>query len=145
MYLDGEKLLRDYAEDIEVNGVWARALCREAEVVVVAAHAVYKEHIVLLIDCLLVWSWMNSKVWSIAGDLSVEKALRELLNICNLVKGEYIEVPYKLRLYRIVEMYLNKTVCDPFFCATLPNVLKYLFLMQGSGKRIVDRLTRRSY
>jgi len=28
----------------------------EAEVVIVAAHAVYKEHMVLLMDCLVAWT-----------------------------------------------------------------------------------------
>jgi hypothetical protein len=42
-------------------------LTREAEVVVVAAaHAIYKEHVVLLLDCITVWVWVSKKTWNIA-------------------------------------------------------------------------------
>ena len=44
--------------------VWTSALSREAEVVVAATHAVYKEHVVLLIDCLTAWTWTNGEAWS---------------------------------------------------------------------------------
>jgi len=145
VYMDGRELLKNCVEESEVNGVWARALCREAEVVVAAAHAVYKEHIVLSIDCLLLWSWMNSKVRSIAIDLGVEKALKESMRICNLVRKGYVETPYKLELNTIVRVYMDKMVRDPSFRGTLPNILKYIFLMQGSGKRVLTRLARRSY
>jgi hypothetical protein len=57
--MNGGKLIREQAEDIELSDITARALSRKAEVVVVAAHAVYKEHVVLLMDCLVAWSWMN--------------------------------------------------------------------------------------
>jgi hypothetical protein len=41
--------------------VRARVLSREAEVVVTVAHAVYKEHMVLLIDCLTMWGMDKQK------------------------------------------------------------------------------------
>ena len=145
VYLDGKKLLRDYVEGIEVNGVPARGLTREAEVVVAAAHAICKEHIVLLIDCLLAWSWMNENVWSIATELGAERALKELLRVCSLVKSGGAEAPYRLELHTVAKMFLDKVLHDPAFRVTVTNVLKYVFLMQGSGKRILWRMTSRSY
>ena len=53
VYMDGGRLLREYSEDVELGGVSARGLSRGAEVAVAAAHAVYKEHLVLLMDCLV--------------------------------------------------------------------------------------------
>lgn len=48
--MDGEKLLKDYSEEFELESVYVRGLTREAEFAISAAHAIYKEHMVLLID-----------------------------------------------------------------------------------------------
>jgi len=45
VYMDRGKLLREYSEEAEVYRTRTRALTREAEVAVVATHAVYKEHL----------------------------------------------------------------------------------------------------
>ena len=145
VYMDGGKLLRDYVEDVDVHGVWARALTREAEVVVAAAHAIYKEHLILLIDCLLAWEWLNSRAWRIAVDLNVKQVLREPLKICNLIKSGLAEAPYKLELHMIVKAYIEKTLEDPVFRATLPNMLKYIIIRKNIGAVILRRITRKSY
>ncbi|RLE89432.1 MAG: hypothetical protein DRN04_16320 [Thermoprotei archaeon] len=145
VYMSGKRLLREHSEDVEVNGVLARGLSREAEVVVAAAHAVYKEHIVLLMDCLVMWSWISKRIWGIAMNQGVEKALEELLKTCSLVKSGCIETPYKLRPHVVLKAYLDKILHDPFFRVTLPNTLKYMFMRQGSGRMIVARITRKSY
>jgi hypothetical protein len=46
--MDSGRLLECCVEEVEVGGVRAIALTRGAEVAVAAAHAVYKEHAVLL-------------------------------------------------------------------------------------------------
>ena len=51
VYMDGGRLLREFSEGFELCGEAVRGLSREAEVAVAAAHAVYKEHLVLLLDC----------------------------------------------------------------------------------------------
>jgi len=56
VYLDGGRLLREHREELEIGGFRAYGLTKEAEVVVVAVHAVYKEHMVLLLDCLSAWT-----------------------------------------------------------------------------------------
>jgi len=55
IYSDGEKLLEEYSEEIMIDNAVARALTIEAETAVSASHAIYKEHMVLLIDCLTIW------------------------------------------------------------------------------------------
>jgi len=47
IYSDGEKLLKEYSEEIMIDNAVARALSIEAETAVSAAHAIYKEHMVL--------------------------------------------------------------------------------------------------
>ena len=143
--MDGGKLIREHAEDIELNDITARALSREAEVAVAAAHAVYKEHMILLMDCLVAWSWMNREVWSIAVEYGVEEALEELLRVCSLVKNGVEEAPCKLRPHAVLRAYVEKTMHDPFFRSTLPNILRYVTTRRDIGEKIIARITRRSY
>jgi hypothetical protein len=144
VYMDGNKLIREHAEDIELNGITARALSREAEVVVAAAHAAYKEHIVLLIDCLVAWSWMNKRAWDIAVEHGVEEALEALLEACSLVRRGLVEAPYRLKSHVLFKAYTHKALHDPVFRSTLLNILRYL-ARRDLGLRISARLTRRSY
>jgi hypothetical protein len=53
VYMDGGKLLDCCVEEVNVRGLGAKALSREAEVAVAVAHVVYKERMVLLMDCLV--------------------------------------------------------------------------------------------
>jgi len=120
--MDRERLLRDHTGDIEVDGVPTRGLTRKAEVAVAATHAVYKEHLVLLMDCLVVLKWLSRKVWRAAAELGVEVALKELLEACDLVKRGLSDAPY--RLYRLkphtlARAYLGKALGDTVFRATL--------------------------
>jgi hypothetical protein len=58
----GEGRLLDCCdEEVNVGGLGAKALSRGAEVAVAAAHTVYKEHLVLLMNCLVAWSWLNKR------------------------------------------------------------------------------------
>jgi hypothetical protein len=114
-------------------------------VAVAAAHAVYKEHIVLLMDCLVAWSWLGGEAWSVAAECGVEAALVELLGACRLVAGGFVEAPFRLWPGALLRVYAGKVVRDPVFRATLPNALKYIAARRDIGKRIVSRVTRRSY
>jgi len=143
VYINGEKLLR-YAEDFELSGMWARGISREAEVAVTAAHSIYKEHMVLLIDCLVAQKWMNKKAKEIAAELKVEKALEELLNICESVNRGLVEAPIRLKPSTLLTTFLEKAVKDSTFRATLPNATRYL-MRRSIGADVLSRLTRKSY
>jgi hypothetical protein len=145
VYMDGGKLLRECSEDVELAGVPARGLSRGAEVAVAAAHAVYKEHMVLLMDCLVAWSWLDGEAWSVAAECGVEAALVELLRACRLVAGGLAEAPFRLGLGALLRVYAGKAVRDPAFRATLPNALKYLLSRGDAGARVLARIARRSY
>jgi len=144
-YMDGEELLKCCTEEIEVDGVRANALTREAEVAVTAAHAIYKEHMVLLIDCLTMWAWTNREVWRLTEELGAGKALETLHSICRAIEAGYVEAPYKLSLGMVIKILSEKLVKDPVFRVTTMNVLKYVFGRRDIGARILSRLLRESY
>jgi len=145
VYIDGEKLLRCCTEKIEVNGVKANALSKEAEVVVAAAHAIYKEHMVLLIDCLTAWAWTGRGVWSLAEELGAVKALETLHSICRAIGAGYTEAPHKLGIATTTRILSEKFVRDPLFRVTIINMLKYVLGHRDIGARILNRLLRGSY
>ena len=127
-----------------MGGLVAKALSREAEVAVAAAHAVYKEHMVLLMDCLVAWTWMNKRAWNIAVEHGVEEALEALLEVCSLVRRGLVEAPYRLKPHVLLKAYIHKALHDPVFRSTLLNTLRYL-ARRDLGLRISTRLTRRGY
>jgi hypothetical protein len=145
VYIDGEKLLKCCVEEIEVDGVRANALTREAEVVVTAAHAVYKEHMVLLIDCLTMWAWTNREVWGLAEELGADKALETLHSICRAIGAGYVEAPHKLSIATTTRVLSEKLFEDPVFRATAINMVKYILKHRDIGTRILSRILRRSY
>jgi len=144
VYMDGGRLLKCCVEEVEVNRVRANVLTREAEVIVAAAHAVYKEHLVLLSDCLVLWNWLNEEVWDLAIEYGVEEALKALLKTCSLVREGLIDTPHRFEPYVVFGVFTRKVLRDSLFRSTLPNILKYL-VRSDSGLRILARLTRRSY
>jgi len=144
VYLDGGRLLREHREELEIGGIRAYGLTREAEVVVAAAHAVYKEHMVLLLDCITTWMWTNKRTWGIALELRARRALEELLKACNMIREGLVEAPYKLKPHVILKAYTEKMIEDPVFRATTPNMLRYITTCRA-GAQILSRLRRRSY
>jgi hypothetical protein len=144
VYMDGERLLDCCVEEVDVRGLGVKALSREAEVTVAAAHSVYKEHMVLLMDCLIAWSWVNRGVWSLAVEHGVEEALEALLEVCSLVKAGLVETPYRLKSHVLFKAYTRKALNDSLFRSTLLNIPRYL-ARRDLGPRISTRLTRRSY
>jgi hypothetical protein len=144
VYMDSGRLLDCCVEEVNVGGLGVKALSREAEVAVAAAHAVYKEHLVLLMDCLIAWSWMNRGVWSLAVERGVEEALEALLEVCSLVKAGLVETPYRLKSHVLLKAYTRKALHDSLFRSTLLNIPRYL-ARRDLGPKISTRLTRRSY
>jgi hypothetical protein len=145
IYIDYEKLLRCCTEEIEIGGVKANALSKEAEVVVSAAHAVYKEHMVLLIDCLTMWAWTNREVWGLAEELSVGRALETLHSVCRAIGTGRAEAPHRLKPYVVMNALAKKFVSDSIFRATTLNVPRYILRRREIGAMLVCRLTRKSY
>ena len=144
VYLDGEKLLREHIEDFELENIWVRGLTREAEVVVSAAHAVYKEHLVLLLDCLTFWKWGSRKALDIANELGVYDTIKILSSACHDVLRS-AEAPVKIHPVMLLRAYLRKLLKDPIFRATSPNILRYLMERGEAGRLVLWRLLRKTY
>jgi len=128
-----------------INNARARALSIEAETAVSAAHAIYKEHMVLLIDCLTIWRWMNKKVWDIAYELDIEKSVEKTIEICSLVRRGLTETPHRIDMTTLLDVYIDKIFRDPLFRSTLLNILKYLMKRENIGTIIINRIKRKSY
>jgi len=145
IYMDGLKILREYSEEFELEGVKVSGITREAEVAVAAAHAIYKEHIVLLIDCITAWRWLTKRAMRIAEELKAKGALETLIETCRMVGEGSIETPYKLPAPLLLKTYAEKTATDSIFRATAPNILRYIAKHRDPGRAILQRLTRKSY
>ncbi|MGC8975364.1 MAG: nucleotidyltransferase family protein [Thermoprotei archaeon] len=144
VYLDGGRLLECCVEEFEWEGLNLRGLTRDAEVVVAAAHAVYKEHIYLVLDYLTVKKWMSKRVLELASKLNVEDSLEIITSLNELVDRGLIELPFKIPVSYLAKAYLNKIVRDSDFRSTLTNILEYL-LTKRAGVSVKWRLTRVSY
>ncbi|ADG90841.1 nucleotidyltransferase family protein [Thermosphaera aggregans] len=145
VYMDGGGLLDCCVEEVDVGDLVAKALSREAEVAVAAAHAVYKEHLVLLMDCLVAWSWLNKRAWNIAAEHRVEESLEMLLETCSLIRNNLVEAPCRLKPSIMLRAYMGKLVNDPLLRGTLLNIAKYFTSRRDIGEKIVSRITRKSY
>jgi hypothetical protein len=145
VYMDGGRLLDCCVEEVDVEGLSTKALSREAEVAVAAAHAVYKEHMVLLMDCLVAWSWLYKRAWDIAVEHRVEESLEALLETCSLIRNNLVEAPCRIKPSILLKAYMGKLVNDPLLRGTLINIAKYFTSRRDIGEKIVSRITRKSY
>ncbi len=145
VYMDGVRILEECSEDIEINGFPARGVTREAEVVIAAGHAVYKEHIVLLVDCLTMWKWASRKTIGLAKELKTLESIRILMWICDLIEKATLETPTRLPTHLLLKAYLEKFTNDKTFVVTTPNIIKYLVKRRDVGSILFKRITRRSY
>lgn len=145
IYMDGEKLLKDHVEIIEVGGIEAPSLTKEAEVAVSAAHSVYKEQIVLLLDCLTLWKWYGKRVENIALDLNVHEALVTTVNTCLDVAKGAAEAPVKLAPELLAALYSRKSAKDRVFRATSINIVKYMLKRPNSIGILLWKITRTTY
>ena len=145
IYMDGQKLISDYSEDIEIDDTLARSLTKDAEVVVTAAHAVYKEHIVLLLDCLTITKWFSKRTMKIAEEFTVMKALETVSAVCRAIEQGIAESPYKIPLTYVARLYLEKMAVDPLYRATSLNIMKYFTKRKYSMHIALWKLTRKSY
>jgi len=127
-----------------INNARAGALTIETETAVAAARAIYKEHMVLLLDCITAWTWTNKRTWGIALELRAQRALEEFLRACSMIGEGLVEAPYKLKPHVILKAYTEKMVGDPVFRATTPNMLRCI-TTRRAGAQILARLRRRSY
>lgn len=145
VYLDGEGLLGE-TETIRIDAVdvEAEALTREAEAVVAAAHAIYKEHMYLLADYYVIKSWLNSEAINLAKELNAEEAIQAALKLNKRIEQGQIEAPVKLGFSETVKTLSKKFVRDSSFRATAINVIR-LAARKRAVQQLIWRGKRKSY
>ncbi|MEM4962931.1 MAG: hypothetical protein QXT13_02090 [Pyrobaculum sp.] len=143
VYLDGGRLL-DEAEEGDVWGERGRLLTRPAEVVVAAAHAVYKEHIYLLMDYFVVKRWLDKRAVSLAEELGVGFALGLAAALNDAIEAGAIEAPYKFPPGLTARVLTERFVNCPAFRGSSLNFLKLAFNKRTPGL-LLSRLRRASY
>ena len=145
VYLDGERLLEE-VETIEVDpaGVEARALTVEAEAVATVAHAIYKEHMYLLLDYYVTREWLNTKALGLARELKAEEAVETALRLNEQIEKGLVEAPIKLKLPQTLKLLAGKFVRDPQFRASSINILK-LIPKKRTIQQLVHRIKRKAY
>ena len=144
VYIDGEELLRNHAEEIKVDGLLVNAISKEAEVVVTASHAAYKEHIYLLADHYVLRKWGSRRSIQLAEELGVLNSLKLCLGLSKLAEEGLVELPYKIPPGIALKTMTDKLIHDPVFRASSLNIAKYIMSRRG-GRAIYSRLTRRTY
>lgn len=144
IYLNGRRLLEETeVVELEPQGVEARMLTREAEVIASATHAVYKEQIYLLIDYYVIKHWLNRRALALARELNAEKALEILYVISEGIEKGLVEAPVKIAPIKILGTFVKKFINDSIFRATSINVTR--LLMNRGISLMVWRLRRESY
>ncbi|MEM2533894.1 MAG: hypothetical protein QXK12_07735 [Candidatus Nezhaarchaeales archaeon] len=145
VYLDGGRLLEETETmDMDLTGVEAKALTKDAEAIVTAAHAMYKEHVYLLADYYVVRYWLNNKALSLARELRAEEAVKIALRLNEQIEGGQVETPVKLKPIQVMELLARKLVEDSDFRTTTINVLK-LIARKRAMQQLIQRIKREAY
>ncbi|MEM2297866.1 MAG: hypothetical protein QXH10_10635, partial [Ignisphaera sp.] len=144
IYMDAERILKDYVEDIAVDDIYVRALTRDAEVVVTLAHALYKEHIYLISDYFVINSWLNKGAILVAYEFNLIDELRYFLTLNNMISRGVVDAPYRIPQGYVTKEYVKLFAQNNLFRGTATNIFKYL-LSERSGRIILWKLTRKSY
>jgi hypothetical protein len=142
-YMRGEKLL-EFAVMEEVDGVKIKKLRKEAEVVMVLSHAVYKEQIITLNDYYTTKFYVNSECVRIAERFNVSNAVAYSLRAFRNMELGNVEAPVKIPAWQATKLFLTKIVEDPLSKRFLPYVCLKLF-DRRAPMLIKSRLFRRTY
>ncbi|MEM4489098.1 MAG: hypothetical protein QXK88_09960 [Desulfurococcaceae archaeon] len=145
IYLNGERLLGE-VETIEIDlmGVEARTLSKEAEAVATVAHAVYKEHVYLLSDYYMAREWLNRKALNLARELKVEDAVEVALRLNKQIEEGLVEAPVKLTPAQLAVVLAKKFMEDPDFRATAVNILRFA-MRKRTMQQLIWRIKRKTY
>ncbi len=142
IFLDGEKLLR-YRTTTYILGERVQTLDPCIDALVVAAHAVYKEHILTLNDVITFVTNSSENMWELAKELKCEDALKLVTCItASLLKG-LVELPLKLGTAS-ARVLLNKLFRDSLTRSTALNPIRRVLSTRGVFQ-LRSKITRTSY
>ncbi|MEM3437501.1 MAG: hypothetical protein QXP55_03055 [Nitrososphaerales archaeon] len=143
IYLDARELM-NYVTENKINGVAIRTLTNSAEVVVVLAHALYKEQIYTLNDKITIQTWLDGESEAIFEELKAKKALELAQKINRQIDDGLIETPYKIPMTKALTLMACKALQDPLTRATIPKLLARL-MDKRLTTQIVSRIRRVTY
>jgi len=141
IYLDGRKLL-DHVGEAVFHGNRIPALKPYAEIVLVAAHAAYKEMFYTLNDYFTTKTWIDKKSFKLAEELYITDSLKTSLKLNMSIKKGLTEAPIRLSLHQWLKIFAKKVARDP---TTRGTALKLLQLSGRDMKLFLERFTRISY
>ena len=144
VYMNGDTLLNGYVEEIEIDGVQIKTLTKDAETVVVAAHAIFKEHLYLLSDYYTVKYWLSKESIRIAEEHNVTDALEISIHVNRCIEKGLYETPLRINKWMILKTYFKKMCSDSVFRTTSLNITKYM-LRKDFGRKFMEHLFRISY
>jgi hypothetical protein len=125
-YMNGSSLL-DNSRDIQIDSVGSRTLSLEAEVVLTAAHAVYKEQLFTLNDYFTVKRWNNEKVPVLAEATKTMPALNLAFSIARILeRNSNPSFPYKINLGACLAIFSMKFLEDSFMRSSIPRIIPKL-------------------
>jgi len=142
-YLNGNVLL-EHVSDVKVDGVNVPCLRPYAEVIVVVAHALYKEHLVTLNDYLTFKKWFSSETDKLSRELRCETAIEYMRGLADLIEHGRVALPYRLPVAHALRLILDKVRKDKLTRSTLlysVNKLRDRRLLN----QIISHFTRETY
>ena len=125
-------------------GVEVRALTVEAEAIATVAHAIYKEHMYLLLDYYVTREWLNTKALGLARELKAEEAVETALRLNEQIEKGLVEAPIKLTPVQSIKILARKFVEDSNFRATTVNILR-LAMRKRTMQQLIWRIKRKTY
>ncbi len=144
IYLAGDVLLR-HTTKLEFHGFDVITLEKYAEVLMAAAHAIYKEKLYTLNDYFTIKTWVTPKSFSLAKELNCEYALDFALELNQKVDNANINLPYRVPLALWFTILMKKWCNDEFTRATSTNILKTMLYDRRFVDLTVSKLTRTTY
>ena len=96
---------------------------KDAEAIITAAHAIYKEHIYPISDYYAVRHWLNNKALRLTRELRAEEAVKTALRLNEQIEAGQVKTPVKLKPIHVMEILARKFIEDSDFRTTI-NVLK---------------------
>ncbi len=143
IYIDGRELF-EHTRTIDFYGVEIPTLERYAEVVVSAAHAVYKEKLYTLNDYFTIRRWLSRRALSLAEEVVCRDALNLSLRMNKQIEEELIEAPYRIPLAIWSGVLMQKLIKDKALRGSSMRILGSLFSSRA-GSLLLSKLTRETY
>ncbi|MGC9227643.1 hypothetical protein [Caldivirga sp.] len=125
VYLNGADLLGFKAMD-HYHGLSIPTLTREAEVVVAAAHAVYKEWLITLNDYATVKTWISRGAVELCLRMKCSEALGLVLSIGESACSGLIEMPYRIKTPLVMALLANRALRFKPTASTIPMATRRL-------------------